>query len=97
MSRFRKPRGRPSAAPAAPDWMTLLRLDKKGFDILSVRVDLKRKCQLPAQNSLQRLVLTLRYLVTGEGYTPERAEMFLETYNEIFFALKKTMEVSVSG
>lgn len=88
MSRFRRPRGRASAAPATQDWMTILRLEKKGFDILSDRVDLKR-------NSLQRLILTLRYLVTGEGYSPERAEMFLETYNDIFFALKKTMEVSV--
>lgn len=93
MSKNAKKEDRASGAAAPADWMEILRLDQKGFNILAKKVNLKRKNDYPVPDPVQRLILTLRFLATGEGYHESLEEMFMGTLDEIFVILKSTIEV----
>lgn len=49
------------------DWMVKLRLDKKGFTNLSKKIKMAYSPHYPIPDPTQRLIVTLRYLVMGEG------------------------------
>lgn len=75
--------------------MSILRINKKDLNNLAKRVNLKFDKNLAIPDPTQRLVVTLRYLATGEGYHVNLAEMFMETYNGIFAALQNNLEVKI--
>lgn len=84
MPRNAKKKTRTPAAPKAADWMEILRLDKKKFDVLFKKVNLTFDENQPIPDPTQRLSVSLRYLVTGEGYHESLAEMLVNTYSTIF-------------
>lgn len=84
---------RASALADAAGWMELLRLEQKGFEILSEKLNLKVDPYYPIPDPVLRLIATLRFLVTGEGYHDDLENMFGETCSMIIHALDK-IEVS---
>lgn len=95
MSKTTTTNGGANGAAASGDWMSILRINKKDLIILSKKVNLKFDTNLAIPDPLQRLVVTLRYLVTGEGYHVDLAETFMGTYCSIFAALESNLEVSI--
>lgn len=94
MSKTGSKRQRRAAALAeSAGWMEILRLDKKGFEILSKKVNLKFDSTFPISDPVQRLIVTLRFLVTGEGYHDSLQDMFLNTFEKIFHAMDNKLEV----
>lgn len=80
-------------ATRVSDWMAILRLDKKGFEILCEKVNLKFDRAFPIADPVQRLAVTLRFLVTGEGYHNSLVNMFMDTFGAIFAVMKENLVV----
>lgn len=94
MFKSTKLEGRITGAPEPADWMQILRLDKKKFEILMMEINLNYNKNSPIPDPRQRLITTLRYLITGEGYHESLVDMFDITFNEILESLEGNLKVN---
>lgn len=95
MYKSTKSEGRVTGAPEPADWMAILRLDKKKFEILIREINLHYSYNSPIPDPRQRLITTLRYLITGEGYHASLVDMFDITFNEILESLEGNLKVNI--
>lgn len=95
MSKNVKKGGQPPTPSNAPDWMAVLRLDKKKFEILVKKVKMPFDKHSPIPDPAQRLSITLRYLATGEGYHESLVTLFETTFDYIFKALMDLHQVII--
>lgn len=95
MSKNAKTKARVTGVSVPTDWMEILRLNKKKFMVLSKKVNLQHVADYPIPDPVQRLSVTLRYLVTGEGYNDLPSEIWEESFDTIFLALRDSMEVNI--
>lgn len=79
--------------PQSNDWMSILRMDDKFLAKFERKVRMQNSWAFPIQDPHDRLVATLSYLATGEGYDVRLVDMFDNTFECIFKALRSYFEV----
>lgn len=87
--------GSVNEASRVSDWMAILRLDKKGFEILCEKVNLKFDPAYPIADPVQRLAVTLRFLVVGQGFHDSLVNMFMDTFGAIFAVMEENLVVRI--
>lgn len=95
MSKALKKQKRAAALAESTDWMEILRLNKKRFEILSKKINLKFNAEFPVRDPVQRLIVVLRFLVTGEGFHDAYEPMFVDTFERIFEVMEDNLAVSI--
>lgn len=93
MSKALRKQRRAAALAESTGWMSIIHLDKKKFDALYKKVDLKYDSDFSISDPVQRLMVTLRFLVTGEGFEDSLERMFMDTFEKIFGAMEDNMKV----